>query len=270
MELIEVTTEKCIKCGICIDACPTRALVMGENGPEAGQPQNCNMCGHCVALCPQAAIDNKHTPLVKQAALKEFPVLNAATAQQFLRSRRSIRCYKDTAVPRAELLKLVEIARFAPTASNRQGISYTIIEDKEILKKVTAVTVEWMEAEILKKTISHWSFPIHIRAYREKGLDNILHDAPHLILATAPNDLLKGRENTVFSLAYLELFATALGLGSCWAGLIEMCIFAKYEPLLKLFNIPQGKVITGAVMVGYPKYRFKRLVDRNPLDVTWL
>jgi hypothetical protein len=37
-----------------------------------------------------------------------------------------------------------------------------------------------------------------------------------------------------------------------------------------LFNIPQDKVITGAVMVGYPKYTFKRLADRNPLDVTWL
>ena len=270
MELIEINSEKCIKCGICIDACPTRALVMGENGPEAGPPQNCNKCGHCVAICPQEAIDNKNTPLANQPVLKEFPVLNEATAQQFLRSRRSIRCYKNTAVPRDELLKLVEIARFAPTASNRQGVSYTIIEDKEMLKRVTEVTIEWMEAETLKKTPSHWSFPIHVRAYRKNGIDNILHDAPHLILATASNDLLNGRENTIFSLAYLELFATALGLGSCWAGLIEMCILAKYKPLLELFNIPPNKVITGAVMVGYPKYTFKRLADRNPLDVTWL
>ena len=270
MELIEVNLEKCVKCGICIDACPTRALVMGEDGPEAGQPQNCNECGHCVAICPQGAIDNKKAPLVNQPAVQEFPVLNEKTAQQFLRSRRSIRCYRKTAVPRDTLLKLVEIARFAPTASNRQGVSYLIIEDKEILKKVTEVTIEWMEAEVLKETPSHWSFPIHIRAYRENGLDNILHDAPHLILAMASNDLSNGRENTIFSLAYLELFATSLGLGSCWAGLIEMCVFAKYGPLLELFKIPNGKVITGAVMLGYPKYKFKRLVDRNPLDVTWL
>ena len=264
MELIEVNLEKCIKCGICIDACPTRALVMGADGPEAGQPQNCNECGHCVAICPQGAMDNKKAPLA------EFPVLNEKNAQQFLRSRRSIRCYRNAAVPRDTLLKLVEIARFAPTASNRQGVSYIIIEDKQILKKVTEVIIEWMEAEVLKDTPSHWSFPIHIRAYRENGLDNILHDAPHLILAMASNDLLNGRENTIFSLAYLELFATSLGLGSCWAGLIEMCVFSKYGPLLELFKIPQDKVITGAVMLGYPKYSFKRLVDRNPLDVTWL
>jgi nitroreductase/NAD-dependent dihydropyrimidine dehydrogenase PreA subunit len=270
MKLIEVNLEKCVKCGICIDACPTRALVMGEDGPEAGQPQNCNECGHCVAICPQGAIDNKKAPLANQPAVQEFPVLNEKTAQQFLRSRRSIRCYRNAAVPRDTLLKLVKIARFAPTASNRQGVSYIIIEDKEILKKVTKVTIEWMEAEVLKDAPSHWSFPIHIRAYRENGMDNILHDAPHLILAMASNDLLNGRENTIFSLAYLELFSTSLGLGSCWAGLIEMCVFAKYGPLLELFKIPNGKVITGAVMLGYPKYKFKRLVDRNPLDVTWL
>jgi hypothetical protein len=39
---------------------------------------------------------------------------------------------------------------------------------------------------------------------------------------------------------------------------------------LDLIKIPEDKVFTGAVMVGYPKYSFKRLVNRNPLDVTYL
>jgi len=68
----------------------------------------------------------------------------------------------------------------------------------------------------------------------------------------------------------LELFANTLGIGSAWAGLFEMCAFSNYPPLLDLFKIPENKLITGAVMVGVPKYSFKRLVDRNPLDVTWL
>ena len=55
MELIKVNPEKCVKCGICIDLCPPRVLVMGENGPEAMLPQNCTACGHCVAICPHRA-----------------------------------------------------------------------------------------------------------------------------------------------------------------------------------------------------------------------
>jgi nitroreductase len=89
-------------------------------------------------------------------------------------------------------------------------------------------------------------------------------------LATANKDFSRGRENTVFALTYLELYATTLGLGSCWAGLFEICAFSGYKPLLELLNIPEGKEITGTVMVGYPQYKYQRLVDRNPLDVTWL
>jgi len=270
MALINVNTEECIKCGICIASCPSNVLAMGEKGPKAIMPQNCIACGHCVAICPTKAINNERTPLDKQVELTEGAPLDKKTAQQFLRSRRSIRCYKDTPVPKDKLLELVEIARFAPTASNGQRISYIIINNQELLKKATKIIIEWMEAVVLKEPKTHWSFPLHIRAYRENGLDTILRAAPHLILGTAPKEFPRGRENTVFSLVYLELFAPALGLGSCWAGLFEACIFAGYSPLLELFNVPNDKVITGAVMVGYPKYKFKRMVERNPLEVNWL
>lgn len=39
--------------------------------------------------------------------------------------------------------------------------------------------------------------------------------------------------------------------------------------MLELFNITKDKKITGAVMVGYPKYNYPRLVDRNSLEVTF-
>ncbi|HWR09230.1 nitroreductase family protein [Sporomusa sp.] len=268
MKLFEINQEQCTQCGICTKVCPVGVLDLGVNGIEETFPHACIACGHCVAVCPTAAIDNHQTPQVNQETIEKFPVLDKKTAQEFLRSRRSIRCYKNIPVPRDQLLELVEIARFAPTGSNSQGISYMIVEDTRILHKATEATIEWMEDQ--NKTLSHWSFDYHIRSYREKGNDPIFRGAPHLILGTAQSNFPRARENTVFSLTYLELYATALGLGSCWAGLFEMCAFSNYEPLLKLFNVPEGKVLTGAVMVGYPQYSYKRLVDRNPLDVTWL
>ena len=270
MELIEVNQARCIRCGICTDVCPVRILEMGEDGPEVITPQACIACGHCVAVCPHMAIDNHRTPLANQAELEEFPVLNAATAEKFLRSRRSIRCYKKKSVPQEQLEQLVEIAHFAPTASNRQGVSYIIVQNKELLKKATQLTIEWMEEQLLKETSVHPSFPYHIHAYRNEERDTILRDAPYLILATTQKNFPRDRENTIFSFAYLELFATSLGLGSCWAGLFEMCAFSNHSPLLELFKIPENQLITGAVMVGYPQYNYKRLVDRNPLTVTWL
>jgi nitroreductase/NAD-dependent dihydropyrimidine dehydrogenase PreA subunit len=270
MKLIEVNQEQCILCGLCTQACPVGTFAMSDNGPVEIRPEACIACGHCVAVCPHMAIDNSKTPLAKQTALKEFPVLTPAAAEEFLRSRRSIRYYKKNSVPQEQLLQLIEIARFAPTGSNRQGVSYVVVQDKEVLQKATQITIEWMEAQLSLRTPVHASFPFHVHAYRAERRDTILRNAPHLILATTQKTLPHGRENSIFSFAYLELFATSLGLGSCWAGLLEMCVFSKHSPLLELFKIPEDKHITGAVMVGYPQYSYKRLVDRNPLDVTWL
>jgi nitroreductase/NAD-dependent dihydropyrimidine dehydrogenase PreA subunit len=265
MNLISVNREKCIKCGICAKECPTLVLSIGENGPEAVAPLDCIACGHCVAVCPTAALDHSKTPLAHQLDTTGFPKLAAEEAKRFLLSRRSIRCYKKTGVPREALLKLVDVARFAPTASNQQGISYVIVDDEKILAEAVEIVIGWLENDaLLSERFAHY-----LKAYREEGIDIVLRGAPNLILATAAADFSRGRENSVFSLAYLELYAPTLGLGSCWAGILEVCALSEQSPMLNLFHIPEGKKITGAVMVGYPQYSYKRLVDREPLDVTF-
>ncbi|WP_319001012.1 nitroreductase family protein, partial [Clostridium estertheticum] len=112
---------------------------MNENGPIAIKPQGCIACGQCVAVCPTSAIDNIKSPLNKQTTLKKFPVINQETAKQFLRSRRSIRCYKDMAVQRKQLIELVNIARFAPTATDTptpQGVGFLDTLTSQILSSI--------------------------------------------------------------------------------------------------------------------------------------
>jgi nitroreductase/NAD-dependent dihydropyrimidine dehydrogenase PreA subunit len=268
MNLVKIDSKRCIKCGMCVSVCPVEVLSMNENCPVANNPQVCIACGHCVAVCPREALDNLKTPLAKQKAITKFPVLDAKIAEEFLRSRRSIRCYKNSKVSREKLLELLNITRFAQTAGNSQGMSYVIIDNKDILKKATSLVIDWMTSQGDKSP--HVIFPLFVKAYREAGRDTVLRDAPALILGMADSNSKQGRESTVLSFAYLELFAPSLGLGSCWAGLLELAIFTGYQPLLELLNFPEDKKFTGAMMVGYPKYTYKRLVDRNPLDVTWM
>ncbi|MFL0250589.1 nitroreductase family protein [Clostridium neuense] len=269
MELIKIEKERCIKCGMCTKVCPTKFLHMEKNGIDENSEKICIGCGQCTSVCPNSAIDNIKAPLEEQIKIEKFPVLDEKLAEEFLRSRRSIRCYKDIPVEKEKLTRLVDIARLAPTASNSQGISYIIIQNKELLGRLTEIVMKWMEEEV-NKSSGYWSFSAHVQDYKENGNDIILRDAPSLILGIASKDFKNGRQNTISQFTYMELFATALGLGSCWAGLFEMCAFAECEPLLNLINIPKGKVVTGAVMVGYPKYKFQRLVDRNPLKVNFI
>lgn len=266
MRLIEANKERCIKCGICTKVCPTKFLHMDGDGPTEAANKVCIGCGQCTAVCPNGAIDNVKASLEEQVKLEKFPVIDEIAAEKFLRSRRSIRCYKDIPVEKEKLIRVVDIARLAPTASNSQGISYIIIQNKDLLKKLTEVVMKWMEEEV-NKSSGYWSFSAHVKDYKENGKDVILRDAPNLILGIASKDFKNGRQNTISQFTYMELFATSLGLGSCWAGLFEMCAFAEYVPLLNLLNIPKDKIVTGAVMVGYSKYKFQRLVNRNPLEV---
>jgi len=261
MELIQVDQEKCVQCGACAAVCPRVIINMEKEWPECSEPESCIACGHCVAVCPYSALSNIRAPLAGQIPIARFPVVDGEVAYQFLRSRRSIRCYKKTPVSRERLFQLMDVARFAPTGSNLQGLSYLVIEDLETLQKITAHTINWME--------EHKSYAVYVAAYRKDGKDVILRNAPCLIVALAPKDFLRGRDNTHFSLAYAELYAPSLGLGSCWAGLFEACASSGYRPLLEVLNLPEGKVVTGAIMVGYPEYQYHRLVDRNPLDITF-
>ncbi len=262
MSFITVSHEKCIKCGICVEVCPENVFKLGEDGPEAVCADECIACGHCVAVCPKEAMDHVRTPLGNQISAKKFPKLSPDEAENFLRSRRSIRSYKEKPVPREKLIALVNAAHYAPSGHNLQGISYAIIDDRNLLDQAVKLVIEEYEKDHVSGSF--------IKGYRENGTDTILRGASSLVLAIADADFPRGRENSIFSLTYLELYAPTLGLGSCWAGIFERIAMKENSPLTGLFQIPANKKITGAVMVGYPKYSFARVVDRNPLEYTFI
>jgi nitroreductase len=88
-------------------------------------------------------------------------------------------------------------------------------------------------------------------ASRQTGQDVVLRNAPCLVVATTDKSFQpNGRDNTHFSLAYAELYAPSIGLGTCWAGFFEACATAGYQPLLNLLNLPENMSVTGGIMVG--------------------
>lgn len=265
MGLITVNEEKCIKCGFCVEECPTSVLKMEPTGPVEVKGGSCIACGHCVAVCPKDAMDNEKSPLAAQSEIGEMTKLSKEEAKSFLRSRRSIRSYQNKPVEREKLLQLVEVAHFAPTASNSQGISYLIIDDKKTIEAVVEECIIWAENH---QTWSKYLAGM-IKEYRENKVDRILRNAPSIIISLADKDFYNGRENSIFSLTYLELYAPSLGLGSCWAGVFELCARSEDSPMNKLLHIPEEKKITGCVMVGYPKHKFKRFTERLPLSVSF-
>jgi len=48
-------TDDCVNCGVCLDECPTNAIIMGKDRYEI-EAANCNDCGACVEVCPVNAV----------------------------------------------------------------------------------------------------------------------------------------------------------------------------------------------------------------------
>ena len=55
---------------------------------------------------------------------------------EVIKTRRSIRKYKGTPVPRESLMKILEAARVAPSAAHRQPWHFVVVEDKETIEKL--------------------------------------------------------------------------------------------------------------------------------------
>jgi nitroreductase/NAD-dependent dihydropyrimidine dehydrogenase PreA subunit len=270
--MIIVDDAKCGRDGICVEVCPLGLLMLGPDGKPQMRPavdSACIGCGHCVAACPKGALDNPGNPLSQNGEIPDQFSLNPSQAAVFLRSRRSIRRYRDEPVPGTIMRELLEIARFAPSGHNSQGIAYLVVEGTENLKAVRDIVVEWMRevVRISPGVARQYHMPAIIRVH-EAGEDRILRGAPHLIVAHAPTNLLAAPVSTVLCLEYVELYAPAFGIGTCWAGYTQIC--ARQSPALSQFlKVPPKRSITGILMVGYPKYKYHRLPARNPLDVAW-
>jgi len=142
-----------------------------------------------------------------------------------IKTRSSIRAFKPDPVERKTLLRLIEAARLAPSASNRQEWRFIIVTDAQKRKRL-------MEAA---------------RGQRFVG------EAPAVIVACAETD---EHQMTCGQLCYpidvaiavdhITLAAVAEGLGTCWIG-------AFFEaPVKELLGIPQDVRVVALLPVGYP------------------
>ena len=184
MALLSLDQDRCIGCSACVEVCPIGIVEIGVDGVRERSPELCVGCGHCVAVCPTEALDNERSPLAGQEPIEGEPAWDAEGIKRFMRYRRSIRCYRPEEVPRERLLRLLDIARFAPSGSNSQGLSYLVISDKDKLRRITEVTIDWMRqmAEVGgggPGVVFQRYGRDYVDRYRDTGKDIILRDAPH-------------------------------------------------------------------------------------------
>jgi nitroreductase/NAD-dependent dihydropyrimidine dehydrogenase PreA subunit len=267
MPLFTVNKDKCPGDGKCAAVCPVRIIKIDEAtrlpAVIEGKEELCINCGHCVAICPKGALSLTSMPVDSCEPLKPGWRLGPEAVEQFIKGRRSIRTYKDTPVPRQTLEKLIDIARYAPSGINRQPVYWAIIDDKDKVRRLAELTVEWMRTLIKEgsELAASLRFENIVKAW-EKGNDRVLRGAPATIIAYGLKDDPMAPQACTIALTYLELAALPFGLGTCWAGYAHMAI-NMYPDAQKFIGLSKRTSSFGAMMVGYPKFEYCRIPMRN-------
>jgi len=163
---------------------------------------------------------------------------------ELIKTRRSIRKYKDKEVSKELIMKVLEAGRWAPSASNNQPWRFVVVSDIDLIKKIglscTVLGVINRFVETAPVIVVIFSHAHHRWVDVDCGI-------------CAQNIMLE---------------AHSLGLGTCFIGAF------KRKNIKNILGIPEKARIIGLITLGYtseekqptPRYEIDKIVffDRVP------
>jgi nitroreductase/NAD-dependent dihydropyrimidine dehydrogenase PreA subunit len=289
MSKVTINQDLCEKCGTCVLSCPETVFVQKEKKsiPDIIHEDLCFSCGHCVAICPQEATTHRDFPqgMVNQINLDIFP--SPEQVFELIKTRRSIRAFKDKSVERDLIEQIIAAARYAPSGHNAQSTELVVVQEKENLEKIVDLTQLY-----LTKTAKQFRNPLiknmllmvakyevegglHlindfdrvIKEYND-GKDTILFSAPCVLFFHADKSINFSGVNSSLAVQNAMLLCHSLGLGCFYAGyVVSAC--KRDSSMPDLLSIPKKNQVYGALAMGYPKFKYKKWIERRPARIEW-
>jgi nitroreductase len=155
-----------------------------------------------------------------------------------IKKRKSVRAYQDKPVEEEKVLKILEAARMAPSASNRQEWRFVIVTDSQKRKELSLTA---------------------------KG-QKFVGEAPVVIAACAVTDnhvMTCGQLcypiDVAIAIDHMTLAAVELGLGTCWVGAF------REDEVKKILAIPKEVRVVELLCLGYAKE--EPGADKNRLGI---
>jgi nitroreductase len=146
-----------------------------------------------------------------------------------IKGRRSIRAFQNRDIPQEMVDRLIDAARWAPSAGNIQPWEFIIVRKPETKRKLAEAALE----------------------------QTFIEEAPVVIVVCADENRssqgygTRGKtlyclQDTAAAAQNIHLAAYALGLGTCWVGAF------REDEAKKILNIPSGVRPVAIIPVGYP------------------
>lgn len=164
-----------------------------------------------------------------------------------LKTRRSVRKFKDKQIDPDILEEILEVGTYAPSGMGKQASKIVVVQDKELIKRFAQWNKLFFPEELAGK------------------IDDPFFGAPTLIIVLADSEVRTHVEDGSLVIGNILNAAHALDIGGCWIHRArEEFESLQGKELLKVWDIPDKYVGIGHVVLGYPADDFEaKIVPRK-------
>jgi nitroreductase len=159
-----------------------------------------------------------------------------------INTRRSVRAYADRPIPEAVLGRVLEAARLAPSARNRQPWRFVVVKDAATRGQLATMANSQL-------FVAQAPVVIVCCGKRYSHRSSWIGDNLYLV-------------DLGIAIEHLALAARHEGLGTCWIGAFQD------QPIKKLLGVPADYDVVMLLPVGYPasEDQFNTATERLALD----
>jgi len=158
--------------------------------------------------------------------------------KEIIEKRESVRSYEDRPVPKEKLERVLEAARLAPSASNRQPWKFIVVrEEKRRQELAEAANGQAFVGQAAVIIIAVATRPEHVMSCG---------------VPSHPVDL-------AIALDHMTLAAVDEGLGTCWIGAFSQ------DKVKELLDIPEKYRVVALLPLGFPRQE-RKMKTRKSLE----
>ena len=214
------------------------ALLSAFAGPAAGR------------LGPSSVAEREGGSSVTpgQAAAASF------TAQQeylfeIIKSRRTVRDFQPTPVPKEHILKILDMARSAPTSGNQQPWKFLIVQDRVKLNRLKNEAVAWFLADYEKRMKPAPEVLDGLRRQLPATMAKVLSAPVYIAVLTDSQSAYPpdNRYDGPLAAALLMIAARSLGYGTGF-----YTSYFPEEQMRRFFGIPERYNLVCFTPIGVP------------------
>ncbi len=202
---------------------------------------------------------------------------------RLMASRRSCRHFTDRAVERAILEDLVKIGITAPSATNNQSWTFTILPARKAVTAFTESiasffgrlnkTAEKTLLRLFLKLAGKGELDAYYRGYYRKvkealeewygsGKDRLFHGSTAVMIIGSKTGATCPAEDALLAKQNILLAAHSMGLGSCLIG-FAVTAMKKDSSIQRSLGIPAEEEIHAVIALGYPDEVYQRTAGRK-------